>query len=96
LLLSMAAHAYTLWRFFRTPDEFTVQRQVNELNLLVLELLDRVDSWQKRDRTRMTREARRKKADGEAEGVDEDPAAVVPPAKVKDRLRAIVYQRKGG
>lgn len=64
-IISLVAHAYTLWRITRTPDNAELRSKVTHLNSEVADLIDRVDSWQRRDKTR---EARARKAEKAEEG----------------------------
>lgn len=89
-LISAVIHAYTLWRSQTSPDIFALNAQVLSLKLEVTDLIDRVDSWQRRDKTRAARE---RKAEVHSDTLEAElPSASNP----KELLRRKVYNIRGG
>lgn len=92
ILISLGLHAYTFYKHFRTPDNYELNHQVESLRLTVTDLVDRVDSWQRRDKTR---EARAKKAAANAdEGVNLELPMTLPEKKALLRKKAA--EMRGG
>lgn len=56
--ISLLIHAYTLYRLERYPDVTTLKKDLDTLRLEITDLVDRVDMWQRRDRTRSLRAAK--------------------------------------
>ncbi len=90
VVISVLVHAYTLWRFSEYPDVGRLKKEVETLRLEVTDLVDRVDSWQRRDRTRNIRAA---KAEEDAQIANSIPA----PLSLKERkarLRTLMVSQR--
>jgi hypothetical protein len=83
LALSLGIHAVTLWKMAHTPDLSELDAEVTSLRLQVTDLIDRVDSWQRRDKTRNAREVRAQK--------DQEPLEEAPGGDRKAALRRKVF-----
>lgn len=92
VVLSLGASAFTLWRILSTPDNAELRAKVTHLNAEVADLIDRVDSWQRRDKTR---EARARKAE-KSEELDSRAPLSAPADKAELRRRVFGGAHKGG